>query len=157
MIHHVPYPMKFFKEMYRILKPSGYLIIQEINASLLMRAILRLMRHEGYSFDINVFNEKTVCTNPEDLWSANVAIPNLLFDNIKNFQRMVPYFEVQRATFSEVFTFLNSGGVIAKTFHIPLPWFLLELLNIVDQFLCFLHPHIFALQRQIVLRKCEVI
>ena len=29
MLHHVPYPLKFLDEMYKILKPEGKLIIQE--------------------------------------------------------------------------------------------------------------------------------
>jgi ubiquinone/menaquinone biosynthesis C-methylase UbiE len=92
MVHHVPYPVRFFKEMARILKPGGVLLIQEINASLFMRMLLRLMRHEGYSFDVNVFDPDEVCTDPHDLWSANCAIPNLLFDNPGKFHAQVPQF-----------------------------------------------------------------
>ena len=31
MIHHVPFPMRFFKEMNRILKKNGKLIIQDVS------------------------------------------------------------------------------------------------------------------------------
>jgi SAM-dependent methyltransferase len=67
MIHHVPYPILFFEEMNRILKPGGKLIIQEINCSTSMRFLLKLMRHEGYDFNIDVFDRKLICTDPEDL------------------------------------------------------------------------------------------
>ena len=86
MIHHVPFPSKFFNEMKRILKPGGKLIIQEINCSLVMRYLLKLMRHEGYDFEIDVFNHNLICTDPHDLWSANCAIPNLLFDDDIKFE-----------------------------------------------------------------------
>mgnify|MGYP001415674004 FL=1 len=39
MIHHVPYPMKFFTEMHRILKSGGKLIIQEAYCSLIFQLI----------------------------------------------------------------------------------------------------------------------
>lgn len=153
MIHHVPYPMRFFEECHRILKPGGVLLIQEINASFFMRLILWLTRHEGYSFDAHVFDRNAVCTDPHDLWSANCAIPNLLFDDPAQFVRHVPHFEMVRSTYSEFFVFLNSGGVIAKTFFIPLPLFALHMIRYVDTFLATLFPDIFALQRQVVLRK----
>ena len=35
-----------------------------------MRFLLRLMRHEGYSYDVNVFDENCVCNDPADPWSA---------------------------------------------------------------------------------------
>jgi ubiquinone/menaquinone biosynthesis C-methylase UbiE len=85
MIHHVPYPMKFFNEMHRILKSEGLLIIQEINCSYMMMKLLRLMRHEGFDFTIDVYDSNLICTDEDDLWSANCAIPNLLFDNILKF------------------------------------------------------------------------
>jgi SAM-dependent methyltransferase len=152
MIHHVPHPIKFLAEMKRILKPGGFLLIQEINASFFMRFILRIMKHEGYSFGADVFSDE-VCTNPEDLWSANCAIPNLLFDDKRKFKSYFPDFEIKRSTYSEFFVFLNSGGVIAKTFYLPLPNFILEIIKFIDDILVKIFPKIFALQRQIVLQK----
>lgn len=153
MIHHVPYPARFFEEMRRILKPGGVLLVQEINASFFMRFLLRLMRHEGYSFETNVFDENTVSTDPNDLWSANCAIPNLLFDDAQAFEKHFPYFRVERSTFSEFFNFINSGGVVAKTFYVPLPMVALRCLKWVDDALARFSPKLFALQRQLVLRK----
>ena len=153
MVHHVPYPVRFFEEMARILKPGGVLLIQEINASFSMRLLLRLMRHEGYSFDVNVFDRDLVCTDPNDLWSANCAIPNLLFDDSKKFHAHVPQFQITKQSYSEFFNFINSGGVIAKTSSIPLPVFILKGLELLDTVLANGLPSIFALQRQIVLKK----
>ena len=53
MIHHVPYPMKFFCEMHRILKKNGKLIIFEPNSSILFQIITMITKHEGYDFTIN--------------------------------------------------------------------------------------------------------
>lgn len=153
MLHHIPYPSKFLEEMRRILKPGGILLIQEINASFFMRLILRLMRHEGYSFDIDIFDKEVVCTDKNDLWSANCAIPNLLFDDEDKFRQKIPYFKIISNKYCEFFIFLNSGGVIAKTFYIPLPLFLLKIIRIIDNILIKVFPRIFALQRQIILRK----
>jgi hypothetical protein len=118
-----------------------------------MRKMLRLMRHEGYDYTIDVFDENLICTDPDDLWSANCAIPNLLFDDAVKFEQNVPEFKIEHQSFSELLLFLNSGGVIAKTRCLRLPKFLLKLVNRVDQLLVRISPHTFALQRQIVLRK----
>ena len=155
MIHHVPYPVRFFDEMYRILKPGGVLLVQEINASFFMRLLLRLMRHEGYSFAPNVFDPNLVCTDPNDLWSANCAIPNLLFDDPDKFHSYVPNFKITRQSYSEFFAFINSGGVIAKTFSIPLPLPLIKVVEAVDSMLANSCPSAFALQRQVVLKKVD--
>lgn len=153
MIHHVPYPMRFFEEMYRILKPKGKIIIQEINCSWVMRKVLRLMRHEGYDFAAKVFDENFICTDPNDLWSANCAIPNLLFDDKVQFANQIKKFRIMHYSFSECLIFLNSGGVISKTIFIPLPKIILKIINGIDSALCKIAPKIFALQRQIVLEK----
>jgi SAM-dependent methyltransferase len=153
MIHHVPYPFLFFQEMNRILKPEGKLIIQEINGSFFMRGLLKLMRHEGYNYNVNVFDKEQICTNPNDLWSANCVIPNLLFDNIEKFESEFNEFKVIYRSHSEFLNFINSGGVIAKTFHLPLPIFCLRIIKKIDDFLSKISPNLFALQRQIVLEK----
>ncbi len=151
MIHHIPYPVRFFEEMSRILKPGGKLIIQEVNGSWSMRFLLRLMKHEGYNYSVDVFNKNEISTSENDLWSGNDVIPNLLFDNLTEFKNRVGYFNCIHHSFSEFLIFLNSGGVIAKTRHIPLPLVLLKALNLVDKMLIRLAPQFFALQRQIVL------
>ena len=153
MIHHVPYPILFFEEMNRILKPGGRLIIQEINCSMSMRFLLKLMRHEGYDFSINVFDRNLICTDPDDLWSANCAIPNLLFDNLDDFNKKISGFRIEYIGFSEFFLFVNSGGVISKTKYIPLPISILKMIKLIDNVLCRMSPSFFALQRQIVLIK----
>jgi len=48
---------------------------------------------------------------------------------------------------------LNSGGIYFKTYFIPLSYFSLKLISIIDTLLVFLFPSIFALGRKIVLEK----
>src|SRR5690606_28337969 len=116
-----------------------------------LRCALRYMRHEGYSYVPNVFDEQVICNNPEDPWSANCAIPNLLFDDRRRFEQHVPEFEIIHSGFSEFVSLLNSGGVIAKTVYLPLPATLVKLVRGFDSVLARLMPNVFAMQRQIVL------
>ncbi len=155
MIHHVPFPKKFFIEMHRILKPEGFLLIQEINCSFMMKLLLILNKHEGFDFEINPYSLKKPATNEDDLWSANCAIPNLLFDNVKKFKKEIPNFEIIEQTFSEFLIFPLSGGVIAKKKTINLPNGLLKIVDLIDRMLIFISPKIFALQRRIVLKKAK--
>ena len=152
MIHHVPYLVSFFDEVRRILKPEGYLLIQDVNCSLLMRVMLRVMRIEGYSFENDIFDRSISFSDADDLWSGNNAVPNLLFDDVDQFQANIPYFKVVRITFSECLAYLASGGVTAKTFYIPLPYTILHVLKMMDDALIAVCPQIFALQRQVVLQ-----
>jgi SAM-dependent methyltransferase len=156
MIHHVAHPLVIFREIERILKPSGRLIVQEVNASLTMRFLLRAMRHEGYSYERDVFDSAAVCNDPQDPWSANCAIANLLFDDAARFERFVPEFRVIHSSYSECISMINSGGVIAKTFYVPLPNWLLRIVSRFDTFLTQCFPQMFAMQRQIVLEKQAV-
>ncbi len=152
MIHHLAKPVLFFRECNRVLKPGGSLIIQEINNSFFMRFILRIMKHEGYAYDVNPFNEEDICNDPADLWSGNNAIPNLLFDDKKKFEQHFP-FHIIHQKFSEFFIFPLSGGVTAKTKTIQLPLWILKIIDLTDQCLITISRKTFALQQQIVLRK----
>jgi SAM-dependent methyltransferase len=151
MIHHISSPVKFLEEMSRILKPGGKLIIQEINCSIITRLILILMNHEGYNFDLNIFDRNIICTDPNDLWSGNNAIPNLLFDDKTKFHTHISFFRIDFRTYDEFLCFLNSGGVISKTFYIPLPKFAIKIMQYFDKALTNLLPNIFAMQTQIIL------
>ena len=59
MIHHIPFPIKFFKEMNRILKKGGKLIIFESYCSLIFQIATIIMKHEGFDFTLDVWDEKT--------------------------------------------------------------------------------------------------
>ena len=89
-IHHFSSPVKFFWECERVLSSGGYIIIQEINTSLLMRLLLKFMRHEGWSYQIDVFDENKIANDPTDPWSANCAIPELLFEQPNRFHEKFP-------------------------------------------------------------------
>ena len=87
MLHHVPFPIKFLNEMHRILKPGGKLIIQEAHCSIAFQLITIIMRHEGFDFTKNVWDEKLPMTNENDLWAGNIALSSLIFDDKKNFEK----------------------------------------------------------------------
>jgi SAM-dependent methyltransferase len=154
MIHHLPYPMKFFREMSRILKKNGKLIIFEPNCSILLQIIMLIARHEEVDFTKDVWNLKNSSINNIHPWNGNNAIPNLIFDDkIKFRKNLEKNFKIIYKNYSECLIFINSGGVYSKTYYIPLNNFFLKLINTIDNFLCFIMPSIFALGQQIVLKK----
>lgn len=154
MLHHVPYPIKFLKEMYRLLKPGGKLIIQEAHCSVIFQLVTIIMRHEGFDFTKNVWNERSPVTDEQDLWAGNIAIPILIFNDKKKFEeKFGTKFKIIHDKLYEFLIFLNSGGVTSKTYYLPLNSFFLKLLNFMDFVLIKFFPNFFALGRQIVLKK----
>ena len=153
MIHHLANPHRFFSSLHDALKPGGLVIIQDIYTSLLMRILLRVMRHEGWSYDVDVFDPSTIANNPDDPWSANCAIPELLFHGTRPFEEEFPGFSVIKNERNECLVFPLSGGVTAKTRTIPLPLRALKLVDAVDKLLVALSPGVFAFGCSIVLRK----
>lgn len=154
MIHHLPFPLKFFYEMHRILKKGGKLIIFDAHCSVTLQLILILMRHEGFDFTKNVWSLTEPATDDKDLWSGNSAIPYLIFNDEKKFlEFMEGKFIVKHKEICECFLFLNSGGVTSKTFYIPLNYFFLKILIKIDKLLSAIAPKIFSLAYKIVLEK----
>ena len=153
VIHHLAYPNLFLEECHRLLKPSGVLLIQEIYTSVLTRIILKLMEHEGFNEDIDVFNSTVPANNPRDAWSANCSIPKLLFGNKTTFKEYFPTWKVLHFQRVECILFLNSGGVVAKTGYVPLRPGLLKAVEFLDKLLIKIAPNFFALQVQIVIQK----
>lgn len=155
MIHHLARPLAFLKEMARILKPNGYLLIHEVHNSLLMKIILIITRHEGWSYEDNVFDINTLSCDPDDPWSANCAVPFLLFHDPKKFETHLKEFKVLKNELCEGLIFPLSGGVTAKIKTFRLPLSLLKTVDRLDQILIKLWPDIFALGRRVVLQKCQ--
>ena len=152
-IHHFYSPISFLKECNNALRPGGKIIIQEINTSLIMRFFLKLMKHEGWSYQVNIFDDQEIANNPSDLWSANCAIPELLFYDNKKFEKAVPFFKIIKNELNECFLFPISGGVISKTRVPNIPIIILKLIKVLDKCLIFIAPNIFAMGRSVVLEK----
>ena len=157
IVHHLAYPMIFFEKIHTMLKPGGYVVIQELEISFMFKILLWLMKNEGWSIRVNVFNRNEKCTpSAEDPWSANCAIPHLLFSSPKKFEKETG-FTVLRNELCECLTFPLSGGVLAKVPMIPLPLFILRIIDTTDALLVFLFPGLFALGRRVVLSKKQTI
>ena len=152
-IHHFYSPYKFFKECERVLRKGGLVIIQEINTSLLMRILLRLMRHEGWSYDVDVFDPTEITNDSEDPWSANCAVPELLFSSRDKFEENFNELSIIKNELCEFLIMSLSGGVISKTKMIQLPTAILKIISYLDKLLIYLFPNVFAFGRRVVIKK----
>jgi SAM-dependent methyltransferase len=153
VIHHVAYPDRFFRGATRVLRRGGYLLIQECNCSWTTQVALRATRHEDFDFAADPFDPTRPCNDSTDPWSANCAIPNLLFDDLGRFRKHYPEFEVVDSGLSEFFVHFNSGGVTAMVPYLPLPWAAMRVVDVIDRVLVAVAPRVFASQRRIALRR----
>ena len=153
MIHHIAKPAKFFDKISEILNSGGVIIIQDIYTSWIMKLVLRIMRHEGWSDYVDVFNRNMICNEPSDPWSANCSIPKLLFSDKVLFEKEFPNLELIRFSKNECFMFLLSGGVIAKTHYLPVGNLGVKLVSYIDRLLIKIFPSLFACGISVVLRK----
>ena len=112
------------------------------------------MRHEGFDFTVDVWDEKLPKSDEKDVWSGNIAVSNLIFDDRSLFNKKLgKYFSIEYGELSECLIFLNSGGVTSKTFYVPMNNFFMKILNIIDKILIKISPNIFCMGRKIVLVK----
>lgn len=154
VLHHIATPMLFFKEAQRCLKPNGQILIHDTFASFFLRLMLRVMRHEGYSFDVDPFDEGIICNDPKDPWSANTAISRLLFSDVPRFENATGL-AVAHLKHTECLALPLSGGVYA-TISVPqLPKVVLNLVNRIDEAWTGRYPHTFATGVQVVLTKSD--
>ena len=154
MIHHIPYPIKFFKEMHRILKNGGRLIIFESYCSIFFQLATMIMKHEGFDFTLNVWDEEEPKSDEKNAWHGNIAVPHLIFDDRSRFnQEIGNLFEIEYEKLTECLIFINSGGVTSKTAFIPMNNFFLNILDYIDKVLIKFFPKFFCMGRRIVLKK----
>lgn len=158
MIHHIASPAAFLDSLSRKLKRGGRVIIQDIYTCGLMKLALRVMRHEGWSDEVDIFDRTVICNDPADPWSANCSIPKLLFWRGGNsdgysFTEQFPQLKIVKRTRNECFLFFTSGGVIAKTYSLPLGEGGVKIIKGIDRILVRFFPGLFACGCSIVLEK----
>lgn len=155
VLHHFAYPLTFFKNAYKKLKPGGRIILFEPHMGLLLKVAQRILGLEGWDEDTDVYDESVPCNEKDKPWSANNAIPDLFFKDISKFEKYLPGFKVKKYALTECFMFLLSGGVNFHTWHIPFNDRGCRLIRKVDKRLVKMCPSVFALGSKIVIQKIK--
>ena len=81
--------------MHRILKKEGKLIIFESYCSIFSNCNYN-NEHEGFDFTKNVWDEKDPKSDEQNAWAGNIAVPHLIFDNVKEFKNNLGKFIFNR-------------------------------------------------------------
>ncbi len=154
-LHHCPNPAQSLKRMLIYLKKDGLILINEPETSFFLKFFQYLLDDEAWSYKVNIFNSKKYIFKSNSPWDSNTAVAQLLFKNEKKFNFYFPNFVFLKNELSEFSIFLNSGGVVQDTFHIPINKFIFNLMNFADKLLIWFLPGIFALNRRVVLKKIK--
>jgi len=152
-LHHCSNPTATLKKISKFLKKGGLIVLNEPEASFFLRFVQYILDDEGWSYNVNIFNEKKKIFRSNNPWSSNTATANLLFSNQEKFHKNFPYYKIIKNDLSEFFIFLNSSGVSQNIFYIPLNNFFNYFLNTIDKILIFFFPKVFALNRSVVIKK----
>ena len=154
-LHHCPNPARSLKKMLIYLKKDGLILINEPEASFFLKFFQYLLDDEAWSYKVNIFNTKKNIFKSNSPWDSNTAVAQLLFKEEKKFNFYFPNFLFLKNDLSEFSIFLNSGGVVQDTFHIPVNKIIFNLMKYIDKLLIWLLPNIFALNRRVVLKKIK--
>ncbi len=154
-LHHCPNPARSLRRMLTYLKKDGLILINEPEASFFLKLFQYLLDDEAWSYKVNIFDTKKNIFQSNSPWDSNTAVAQLLFKNEKKFNLYFPNFSILKNQLSEFSIFLNSGGVVQDTFHIPINKIIFNFMNIIDKILIWLMPNVFALNRRIVLKKIK--
>ena len=151
-LHHCSSPYSTLKKISKYLKKNGYILINEPETSFFLKLIQVILDDESWSLKSKVFKKENIF-NPKSPWISNTAVAQLLFKNNKKFESHFPEYKIVENKLSEFFIFLNSGGVNSNFLYIKLNKTLLKLVNCVDNFLIYVFPSIFALNRKVIIKK----
>ena len=154
-LHHCANPYLCLQKMYKYLKNDGVILINEPETSFMLKFIQVVLDDESWSLTDKVFQKNKNLFDPKNPWVSNTAIAQLMFKNVKQFHNFFPKYKIERNLVSEFFIFLNSGGVNSSFFNIKLNNFFLSIINSIDNFLIYLFPNFFPLNRTIVIRKIK--
>tara|TARA_B100000700_G_scaffold327411_1_gene441910 strand:- start:4008 stop:4799 length:792 start_codon:yes stop_codon:yes gene_type:complete len=152
-LHHCSNPTLSLYKMSKYLKKGGYILINEPEASFILKLMQILLDDESWSLKVNIFNKKKNIFKPKSPWESNTAIAHLLFKDHKKFENYFPQYKIKKNKLSEFLIFLNSGGVNSPFFHIKLNYLFLKIIDIIDNILIYFLPSLFALNRSIILKK----
>jgi SAM-dependent methyltransferase len=131
VLHHIPYPLRFFAEAQRVLRPGGRVVMTEPNISPASRVIFAVGHPEPVVMSAQIFGE-VPGADPSPLrgqgvFASNQATPTLLFGRDRRlFERRFPNLRVLRILRRSLLVYPLSGGFsgpkMLPRFLEPLGW-----------------------------------
>jgi SAM-dependent methyltransferase len=110
VLHHLEFPMLFFREAERVLQPRGRIVMVEPAITLASGFVYRHFHREPVIMDADPFVEG-VPDAQRDPFSSNQAIPTLIFvhapDRLRQF---VPYLAITSIDMVSLFAYPLTGG-----------------------------------------------
>jgi SAM-dependent methyltransferase len=110
VLHHLEFPVVFFREAERVLQPGGRMVMIEPAITWGSTLFYRLLHHEPVrtSADILMNGSPDAGRDPYD---SNQAIPTLLVTRDRErFHQLLPAFRIQRVEWFSLVTYPLSGG-----------------------------------------------
>ena len=110
IVHHIEDPQLFFKEAFRVLKPSGRIILIEPAITVMSSLFYRWFHPEPVDMSVDPLNR--IDHNPNrQPFDANQAIPTLIFrDHYEHFSTIFPHQRLVKLDWFSLFAYPLSGG-----------------------------------------------
>jgi len=128
VLHHIEFPVLFFREVKRVLQHGGRLIFIEPVITPLSRILLHLFHPEPIDFEQNPLLEKQ--SDPSRLpFDANQAIPTLLFKRYRSiFFHQFPDLKIITLKYLDCVVYPLSGGFRPWCLiPVPLTYYMLKI------------------------------
>ena len=110
VLHHVEFPVRFFREAERLLRPGGRIIMVEPAITVGSTMFYRLIHHEPVMMGADSLRDGT--PDPDrNPYASNQAIPTLIATrDRKHFCAQFPALEITRVDWFSFFVYPLSGG-----------------------------------------------
>ena len=110
VLHHLEFPVVFFREAQRVLRLGGRVIMVEPAITWGSTLFYRLMHHEPVRMSANILGDGR--PNPSrDPYDANQAIPTLLATRERErFHRLFPHLRIVQVDWFAIVVYALSGG-----------------------------------------------
>ena len=119
VLHHVEFPVKFFREAQRVLQPNGRIIMIEPAITWGSTLFYRLLHHEPVRTSADPLIDGTPDAH-RDPYASNQAIPTLVATkHLDRFRRLFPALQLTRTDWFSFFVYPLSGGF--KTWSLIAP------------------------------------
>lgn len=149
VLHHLPRPMRFFREARRALKPGGRIVIMDPYASFFSRIVYGFFHEECLNMDCDPFDEaKALCA--DEAFDSNQGVATIIFwRHLDDFKKACPGLKIVYRGRMSLLAYPVSGGFSGRSL-LPAP--LLGALDYIESKCGFLAPAM-AFRTLVVLEK----